>query len=386
VLRTAVLMDVEQLHKDILSALPNDPIGSARMSDPPDNRWTVDDSGFLCCDNRIYVPESNDLRLRVLRNTHDHPLSGHFGQNRTLELIRREYTWPGIHTYVKDYVKSCTTCARAKVPRHKPFGLLKQLPIPERPWNSISMDFIEQLPDSSSYTAILVIIDCLSKQAIFVPTHDTITSPDLARLFLLHVFSKHGIPSHVTSDRGTEFVSHFFRSLGKALDMVLHFTSGYHLEGDGQTERANQTLEQYLCIYCNYQQNNWSELLPLAEFAYNNAPSATTGVSPFFANKGYHPNISIHPERDLSSALARDYAIDLNELHLFIREEMSLAQKRYQGPADAHRIPALDFKVGEQVFVKAKYFRSTRPSKKLSEKNLGPFEIIARLGSHSITV
>jgi hypothetical protein len=87
VLHTAVLMDVEQLHKDILSALPNDPIGSEHMSDPLDDRWTVDDSGFLCCDNRIYIPESNDLRLHVLQNTHDHLLSGHFGQNHTLELI-----------------------------------------------------------------------------------------------------------------------------------------------------------------------------------------------------------------------------------------------------------------------------------------------------------
>jgi hypothetical protein len=200
VLCAAVLMDVEQLHKDILSTLPNDPIVSMHMSDPPDDRWTMDDSGFLHCDNRIYIPESNDLRLCVLRNTHDHPLSGHFSQNCTLELIRREYTWPGICTYVKDYIKSCTTCTRAKVPRHKPFRLLKQLPIPERPWNSISMDFIEQLLDSSSYTAILVIIDRLSKQAIFIPTHDTITSPDLARLFLLHIFSKHRIPSHVTLD------------------------------------------------------------------------------------------------------------------------------------------------------------------------------------------
>jgi hypothetical protein len=116
------------------------------------------------------------------------------------------------------------------------------------------MDFIEQLPDSSSYTVILIIIDHLSKQAIFVPTHDTITSLDLTRLFLLHVFSKHRIPSHVTSGQGMEFVSHFFCSLGKALNMILHFTSGYHPEGDGQTEQANQTLEQYLHIYCNYQQ------------------------------------------------------------------------------------------------------------------------------------
>jgi len=81
------------------------------MSDPPDDRWTVDNSGFLHCDNRIYVPETNELRLCILQNTHDHPLSGHFGQNHTLELIQHEYTWPSICTYVKDYVKSCTTCA-----------------------------------------------------------------------------------------------------------------------------------------------------------------------------------------------------------------------------------------------------------------------------------
>ena len=102
--------------------------------------------------------------------------------------------------------------------------MLKQLPISERPWNSISMDFIEQLPTSSGFTAILVVVDHLSKQALFVLTHDIITSPKLAQLFLLHVFSKHGVPAHVTSDRSMEFISHFFCSLGKALDMKLHFT------------------------------------------------------------------------------------------------------------------------------------------------------------------
>ena len=149
------------------------------------------------------------------------------------------------------------------------------------------------------------------KQAIFIPTHDTITLADLAKLFVLHVFSKHGVPSHITSDRRSEFVSHFFRSLGKALDMRLHFTSGYHLEGDGQTERTNQTLEQYLWVYSNYQQDNWSDLLPLTEFTYNNTPSMTTGISPFYANKGYHPNISIHPERELASGKAHEFAINL---------------------------------------------------------------------------
>src|SRR6202789_3032324 len=228
------------------------------------------------------------------------------------------------------------------------------------------MDFTEQLPSSEGFTAILVIVDRLSKQAIFIPTYDTITSMQLAQLFVLHVFSKHGVPSHVTSNRGTEFVSHFFRSLGKALDMKLHFTSGYHPEGDGQTEHTNQTLEQYLRIYCNYQQDNWSELLVLVEFAYNNAPSATTGISPFFANKGYHPNITVHPECDLSSTRARDFAVNLDDLHQELQFQIAEAQKRYQGPADARRTPAPDFKVGDKVFVKAAHFCTTRPLKKLS--------------------
>src|SRR5882724_10069142 len=108
------------------------------------------------------------------------------------------------------------------------------------------MDFIEKLPPSSGYTSSIVIVDHLSKQSLFIPTHDTITSPQLVQLFILHISYKHGVPSHITSDCGTEFVSHFFWSLGTALDMKLHFTSRYHPEGDGQTEQTNQTLEQYL--------------------------------------------------------------------------------------------------------------------------------------------
>jgi len=115
------------------------------------------------------------------------------------------------------------------------------------------------------------------------------------------MFSKHGIPSYVTSDRGSEFVSNFFCSLGTALNIQLYFTSDYHPEDDEQTKYTNQILKQYLHVYYNYQQDNWSELLSLAEFAYNNAPSTTTGVSSFFANKGYHPNITIYPECNIAS-------------------------------------------------------------------------------------
>jgi hypothetical protein len=116
--------------------------------------------------------------------------------------------------------------------------------------------------------------------------------------------------------------------------MKLHFTSRYNPQADRQTERTNQTLEQYLCAYTNYQQDNWDELLPIVEFTYNNAPSATTGISPFFANKGYHPNIFVHPERDLTSARAREFTIDLDKLHEVLQTEIKTAQERYQKSDD----------------------------------------------------
>jgi len=127
------------------------------------------------------------------------------------------------------------------------------------------MDFIEKLLSFSRFDTILVIVNWLTKQPIFIPALDTIMFVDLACLFILHVFSKHNVPSHVTSNRSLEFVSNFFWSLGTTLDMWLHFTSGYHPEGDRQTECTNQMLEQYFCVYYNYQQDNWFKLLSFAE-------------------------------------------------------------------------------------------------------------------------
>ena len=146
----------------------------------------------------------------ILQYNHDHILARHFGQNKTLELVCCGYSWPSLYANVQQFCKSCVTCMQSKPQRHKPYRSLKQLPIPERPWNSISMDFIEKLLSSSRFDTILVIVDWLTKQAIFIPAHNTITSADLACLFVLHVFSKHSVPSYVTSDRGLEFVLNFF--------------------------------------------------------------------------------------------------------------------------------------------------------------------------------
>jgi hypothetical protein len=120
-----------------------------------------------------------------------------------------------------------------------------------------------------------------------------------------------------------------FRGTSHRTEFVSHFTSGYHPKGDGQREQVNQTLEQYLHCYCNYQQDNWT-LLPLTEFAYNNVPSETTGTLPFFINKGYHTNLTIHPEHDMASNCAREFAIDLGELRKTLNLHIKDAQLRYQ--------------------------------------------------------
>ena len=197
---------------------------------------------------------------------------------------------------------------------YKPYKSLKQLPISEQLWNSISIDFIKKLLSFSGFDTILVIVKKFTKQTIFIFAYNTIMSADLVHLFILYMFPKHSVSSHVTFDRGLEFVLNFFCSLDTILNIQLHFTSGYHLKDDGQTKHINQTLKQYLCIYYNYQQDDWSKLLSLAEFSYNNALDATTGVFLSFTNKRYYPNINFNPKHDITSFQACKFAIDLNEL------------------------------------------------------------------------
>jgi len=170
----------------------------------------MDPNSLLLLNNRIYIPSAGNLHTHILQYNHDHILAGHFGQNKTLELVCCGYSWPSLCADVQQFCKFCVTCMQSKLQCHKLYKSLKQLPISEWSWNSISMDFIKKFLSSSGFNIILVIVDQLTKQAIFIPAHDTITSTDLACLFVLHVFSKHDIPSHVTSNRGSEFVSNFF--------------------------------------------------------------------------------------------------------------------------------------------------------------------------------
>ena len=329
---------------------------------------------LLYFEERLYIPKG-PTRLRVLQSRHDFPAAGHFGYNKTLELISRDFWWPQMWKEVKEFVLSCDICSRSKNPRHRPYGLLQPLPIPRRPWSSVSMDFITDLPPSNSFDSILVVVDRLTKMAHFIPCKKTSSSEDTARLFLDNVYRYHGLPDDIVSDRGTQFVSKFWRSLFEILKVDIKLSSAFHPQTDGQTERVNQVLEQYLRCTINYQQDDWTEYLPFAEFAYNNTLHASTQQTPFFANYGYHPKLDLWNSVANNNPAAEDFAKQLSELQAMLRLQLQTAQESYKASADKFRNEAPTFKIGDKVWLLRRNIKTKRPCDKLDYRRLGPFVI-----------
>jgi len=221
---------------------------------------------------------------------------------------------------------------------------------------------------------------------MFIPTTDNVTSIDVADAFVMHVFAKHGIPLHVSFDHGSEFTSQFFHSPGALLRMRLHFTSGHHPSANGQVERLNSTLKQFLRIYCNYEQDNWSKLLPLAEFAYNNAPHTSTGVSPSFATRGYDLLIAVYPDAEVTDLRAKHFAINFDEVHQFLRSRMQDAQDSMAQYANQDHMESLPFRVGDRAYIRTDHIQTNRTARKLAEKKIGPFPIISQPSAMSFTL
>jgi transposase InsO family protein len=335
--------------------------------------------GHLLRNNLIYVPEG-PIRLKILRECHDNTLAGHFGMARTHELVSRNYWWPKMNKLLREYVKSCDTCARSKAPRHRPFGLLQPLPIPSRPWGSIAMDFITDLPTVRAKNSILVVVDRLTKMAHFTPCSKLITAEETAQLILDEIVQLHGLPEEIVSDRGPQFASKFWHRLFKLLGVDIRLSSAFHPETDGQTERTNQTLEQYLRCTVNYQQDDWLDLLSQAEFAYNNTTHASTGISPFFANYGFHPRFSLEIPGDSVNPSVEERAMRLGHVQQNLMAELKLTQEWQKKQADRRRKDHPNFKVGDKVWLLRKNIATTRPCAKLDYKRLGPFKIAKLVG------
>src|SRR5271168_4927045 len=225
--------------------------------------------GLLYFRGKVYVPNSADLRRRIVSLCHDTKIAGHCGRWKTLELVSRNYWWPQMSRYIGKYVSTCDMCLRMKAPRQPPMGELHPLPVPDSPWDVISVDFISELPEANGKDCIMVVVDSVTKCSHFINTITTISAIGSARLYIKHVWKHHGLPQKVLSDRGPQFVAEFTRELYRLLGIELAATTAYHPQGDGQTEWVNQKLEQYLRVFINQQQNDWDELLPFAKFQYN---------------------------------------------------------------------------------------------------------------------
>jgi transposase InsO family protein len=237
------------------------------------------------------------------------------------------------------------------------------------------MDYIVELPKSEGYNAIYVCVDRLTKMAHFIPTTTTVTAEQTAQLFYRYVFKDHGLPRDIVSDRGPQFVSQFMRHLLEKLGIQGNRSTSHHPQSDGQTERVNQTLEQYLRVYCDYQQDNWYELLPLAEFVYNNTQNASTRMSPFFANKGHHPRCHINVAAESANPAVETLANRLRTAHHQLRTNLQHARERYKAQYDRHTLPAPSYNPGDKVWLLRRNIRTSRPSQKLDVKKMGPFPI-----------
>jgi transposase InsO family protein len=331
----------------------------------------------------IYVPMDRSLRERIIAAHHDSILGGHAGRAKTTELIQRTYWWPSMIGQIGRYIAGCEACQRTKPRVGAPHATLQPNEIPPYPWHTISVDFIGPLCPAGGFDTIAVAVDRSTKYVIIEPTNKEINPEGTARILRNRVFAQQGIPKKIISDRGKQFVGSFSRDLYRQLGITGNPSTAYHPQTDGQTERANQEIEKYLRLFINYHQDDWHDWLPMAEFALNNRKSDATGYSPFFLNKGYHPNMHINrphvPQDESAEAFAARLAKNIEDANA----ALTMAADAMKRDAARHTRPSRTYKEGQQVWVESTNIKSQRPSEKLDDKRFGPFKIVKKVGASS---
>ena len=324
------------------------------------------------------VWKSNQLCLRVLLSLH------------SLLISWSQPTDPEIEAFC--IASGCSTQAEAEASypdlvRVVRFGLiidslteLHPLPIPDAPWDTASIDFIVQLLESNGKDAIMVIVDSMTKQSHFVSTVTTLLAARTAQLYLCHIWKHHGLPKRVVSDWGPQFIAEFMKGLYWILGVKLAATMAYHPQGDRQTEWINQELEQFLQLFTNQWQDDWEDLLPVAEFQYNNHTHSATQNIPFLLDTGRIPCMGFEPDQQQS------HVESVNEFKERMEDTLKEAKAALAKSKDdmakyynQRRTPALDYQPRDKVYLDASDIQTTRPSQKLSHRRLGPFAIIGKV-------
>jgi len=379
------------LHRDLLSAATSDTDyqRTLRAARRKPGKFTVGTDDLLYYQGtqgpRLYVPHS--LRQSLLCEAHDTVTSGHLGMDKTFEKLSRRFYWPDMEASVRNYVKTCASCQRNKPELKSPQGLLSSNPVPDRPWEAISMDLITQLPKTKlGHTAIITFVDRLTKMAHFYPCDDNIGARGVAQAFMESVFRLHGLPSVIISDRDPKFTSEFWDHLFRALGTRLNMSTARHPQTDGQSERMNRTIEEMLRAYITpLRLDDWDEHLPALEFAYNDSLQASTGATPFYLNSGQHPRSVLDAALPANGVPRGKNARDARDFQHAIQVALQTAQRKMQAAQDRQAQVAnrqrrdITFSEGDQVLLSSKGLNppsSSTQAAKLQPKYYGPFKIL----------
>jgi hypothetical protein len=245
--------------------------------------WSESDGLFMFC-GKIYVPNDRDLQCCIIEQHHDMRITGHAGHFKTLELVVCNYWWLQMSQYIGIYIKTCDLCNRMKLQHQQPFSELHPPETAVAPWDTISVDFIVELPESHGYDTSMNVVDSVTKCTHLISMHTTITAKGAARLYLRGVRKHHGMPQVALLDRGSQLTPGFTHELYKLLKIKLAVLTAYHPQTNGQTEHVNQELEGYLCIFTSRRQDDCDNLLPLGEFSHNNNVHSSTQQTPFMVD------------------------------------------------------------------------------------------------------
>jgi hypothetical protein len=346
--------------------------------------FTIEDDGLMRYKGRLVIPKRSSVIPEVLQEAHYTPYSIHPGSTKMYQDLKNQFWWPGMKGDVAKFVAKCLTCQQVKVEHQRPSGLLQPIEIPVWKWDEITMDFIVGLPRTAAgFDSIWVIVDRLTKSAHFIPVKTTYTAEKLAWIYHKEVVRLHGVPRSIISDRGTTFTSRFWKALHKALGTQLKFSSAFHPQTDGQTERVNQQLEDMLRACAMDWNRSWSEHLPLAEFAYNNSYHSSIQMAPFEALYGRKCRSPLCWDAVGENTIIGPQMIaDTVEKVSQIRERILAAQSRQKSYADTRRRP-LEFMEGDKVFLKVSPMKGVMrfgKKGKLSPRFIGPYEILERIG------
>jgi transposase InsO family protein len=344
--------------------------------------------GLLFHRGKLMVPDHEFIRTEIIREIHAQKSTAHPGITKTTAMLTEQYYWENSKKWVKQYIDNCHECKRSTVPRDKTPGFLHPLPIPDRPWQHIAMDFKSFPTDQYGYNMICVFIDRFSKQSVSIPCFKTVTAKDMAKLFIRHIYPHENPPDTIVSDRGPQFISDFWDEFCTILGVKLKLSTAGHPQTDGQTEIMNQYIDQRLRPFVNYYQNNWSELLPMIDRAQFILPHESLGMSPFEVCKGYKPKMSFDWNRAeeptsakerLNRDDARALATRMHDAWETAKRMLKKAQEKKERDVNKHRRP-VDFSVKDHVYVSPKNWKSDRPSRKLGHQMEGPYEVLKQEG------